>query len=195
MNYQAILFDFDGVAFTGTSFSSGLAKDYGTEYAAMQPFFHGDFKHCTVGKADLKEILLPTVMEAWKWPGTIDELLTYWFKEDAIEAPIMELITKLRANGVRCFMATNQEKYRAASLREKFGRGQVFDEIFCSAEIGCTKNNPAFWAAVVASLGPTINHSAILLIDDDEGNVLTAREFGLSAMHYKSPDDLAELNA
>ncbi len=193
MNYKAILFDFDGVAFAGTLFSARLKNDYGTEYEAMQPFFKNEFKQCSVGKADLKEIL-PSVIKTWKWPGTADELLTYWAKDDAIEPSILDCITKLRANGVRCFIATNQEKYRAASLREKFGHGKVFEEIFCSAEIGYTKNNPAFWESVTATLSPAItDRPQVLLIDDDEGNVNAARAFGLSAIHYRGIEDIAGL--
>lgn len=192
MRHNVVLFDYDGVSFTGTQFSAELKKDYGTEWDAMQPFFSGPFKQCTIGKADLKDIL-PAVIEAWKWPGTTDELLEYWFKDDVIEAPVLACIEKLRAEGVHCFMATNQEKHRAASLREKFGHGKVFEEIFCSAEIGYIKNNPAFWETIFATIGPLVNgdKSKILFLDDAEENVLTARAFGFDAVHYKGPEDLA----
>lgn len=194
MRYQIVLFDFDGVSFTGTSLSAGLAKDYGTVYEDMQPFFKGVFKLCSLGQADLKQEL-PAVLEAWKWPGTVDALVDYWFAKDAIDEPIMHCIESLKANGTHCFMATNQEKYRAYSLREKFVQGKIFDEIFCSAELGVTKNNPAFWEAVFSRISELAdnNKSKVVLIDDDEENVRTARAFGFDAIYYKSPNNLNEL--
>ncbi len=195
MKYKVVLFDYDGVCFTGTQFSDQLHREYGTEFEAMQPFFSGPFKQCTLGNGDLKDIL-PTVIEAWKWPGTADELMAYWFKDDVIEAPILACIEQLRAQGVRCFMATNQEKYRAASLREKFGHGKVFEEIFASSEIGHIKNDPVFWDVVYAKIAALADNdkSKVLFLDDAEDNVITARAFGFDAIHYKGPEDLKGLD-
>ena len=160
----------------------------------MLPFFKGPFKDCTLGKADLKDVL-SMVIKDWNFPGTVDDLMTYWFKDDVIEAPVMACIEKLRANGVHCFMATNQEQHRAASLREKFGHGKIFDEIFCSAEIGHIKNEPAFWETVWTKIADLANNdkSKVIFLDDDEANVLTARAFGFAAVHYKGTDDLAKI--
>lgn len=194
MQYAVALFDYDGVCFTGTQFSAEMKKDFGTEFEMMQPFFKGPFKECTIGKADLKDIL-PTVIADWKWPGTADELLAYWFKDDVIEAPVLACIEKLRADGVHCFMATNQERHRAASLREKFGHEKIFDEILCSAEIGHIKNDPAFWDTVwqhIATLADN-DKSRVIFFDDDEANVLTARAFGFDAVHYKGTGDLTAI--
>lgn len=195
MKYQVVLFDFDGVSYTGTWFSKRLAEEFGTSYEDMQPFFKGVFKQCSLGQADLKQ-KLPAVLEAWKWPGTVDALIDYWFAEDAIDEPIMHCIETLKANGTHCFIATNQEKYRAASLREKFGQGKIFDDILSSADLGATKNNPAFWETVFNRIGELAGHdkSKIVLIDDDEENVLTARAFGIDAIHYRGPEDLRGLD-
>lgn len=194
MRHNVVLFDYDGVSFTGPSFSARMRERYGTPIETMLPFFKGPFHKCGFGRGDCKEAVAP-FLAAWSFPETVDELMAFWFAIDDVDPEVRDVIAKLRADGVRVGLATDQEKYRTASLREKFGNGKIFDDVFTSAEIGCKKDDPRFFETVFATIGQYADNdkSKIVFLDDDKQNVLTARTFGFDAIHYKGPGDLAAI--
>jgi putative hydrolase of the HAD superfamily len=187
MPYDAVLFDVDGMVITSRRFSVRYQQDVGVGWDALKDFFQGPFAACKLGRADLREGL-GKVLEAWRWTGSADELLAYWLSGDEVQPEVVEVARELRSLGTRCFLATNQEKYRAAHLRDELGFGTSFDGMFVSCEIGCAKDDPAFFTAVAAAL-PGIPRERILFVDHEEKNLAAAASVGLAAHAYH---DLAD---
>jgi putative hydrolase of the HAD superfamily len=92
-NIEHLLFDVDGVLIHSENWSSECIKRNQLPPDAMKDFFGGIFRECTIGKADLKEIL-PHFLEAWKWEGSVDAFLTAWF--DFENYPDLELLKKIQ---------------------------------------------------------------------------------------------------
>ena len=180
---RAVLFDADGVVVHPNRFGEYLAREHGLTHEHTREFFQGIFLECLVGRADLKTAMAP-FLTRWGWPGTVDAFLERWFREeDAPDERMLAVIADLRQRGVPCYLATNQERYRLAYMREQMGFGQIFDGIFASAEIGAIKHDRAFYAGVTAALG--LPADAILFWDDSAGNVEAARAYGWNAEHYR----------
>lgn len=185
---KVILFDVDGVLLNGESFAHSMEKDHGISYDMVQPFFRGSFPATISGDADLKEIISP-YLKVWGWKGSVEDFLDYWFKaEHKIDQPLVEHIQDLRARGVKCFLATNQERYRAAYILEKIGFRDAFDGTFISSELGVKKPDLKFFEQVHEKLLP-IEKESILFWDDLEENVLAARGYGFVAEIYTSFED------
>ncbi len=191
MKHKVVLFDADGVTIDhSTLFSEELARDYGIGLETTGSFFQGPFQDCMVGKADLKEEL-GKVIGAWGWKGSVDDLVDYWFSgSETFDQRILGLVADLRAQGVHCYLATNQERYRGEHLRRKLK--DAFEDVFVSADLGHKKNELEFFQAVFDRLGGLAGEdkSAVLLIDDDERNVSAARAFGIDAMLYRTFEDV-----
>lgn len=191
MKYKVVLFDADGVTINhSTMFSDELEADYGITKATTHDFFFGVFQQCMVGKADLKEELAK-VIGPWGWKGTVGELVAYWFsKGDEFDQKILDFVSRLRTNGVHCFMTTNQERYRGQHLREKLK--DVFEDIFVSADLGHKKNEIEYFDAAFGRMKDLAGNDkeSVLFIDDDERNVDVARAFGLDAVLYRSFGDI-----
>ena len=83
----------------------------------------------------------------------------------------------------RCYLATNQEKYRTAYLLDQIGFGRQFDGIFSSAYVGYVKHDTAFFEHVLREL-KNVKVQEMLFWDDQPGNVATARAMGLHAELY-----------
>jgi putative hydrolase of the HAD superfamily len=65
----------------------------------------------------------------------------------------------------------------------------LFDgRVFCSAEFGVGKPEPAIFLRSAERLG--LSPSAILFIDDKAGNAIAARGVGMDALHYAGPQAL-----
>src|SRR3989344_4656191 len=113
---KVIIYDNDGMITRGGRFSDRYSKEFGVDPAVMAPFFEGPFKKCLTGKADLKEEL-KQVLVVWKWKGTVEELMQYWFAVgDVLNEDVYTSITKLKKQELIVCLATNQEKYRAQYL-------------------------------------------------------------------------------
>jgi putative hydrolase of the HAD superfamily len=196
MPFKAILFDVDGMVITSKRFSDQMQEQYGISWDKMKPFFNGPFQLCKVGKADLKEEL-STVMSEWGWAGTVESLMEFWFTGGLeVNERMTNLVSELRENGTRCYLSTNQEKYRLAFLRDEVGLGSLFDDIFSSCEIGRTKDEPVFFdhvCAVLREQDPSTEPGDILFNDDHEENLAAARGCGLQTHLYKDFDAFEQL--
>lgn len=191
MNTKCILFDADGVVINSEMFSVQYQIRFGVSDDEMLPFFRGIFKDCLVGKADLKEVVRPYLKD-WKWTGTVDEFLQFWFKtEHHIDEKMIELIKALRSKNIKCFLVTNQEKYRTEYMTNEMGFKKVFDHIFSSAEIGYKKPEREFYEFIFNWINKTksVAKEEIFYIDDSQEAINAANTYGINSRFYANFDD------
>jgi len=188
---RCILFDVDGVVVRTEMFSVQYQKEYGVSNDEMLPFYTGIFQECLVGKSDLKEVLIKWLPK-WRWRGTVDEFLQFWFKaEHKIDERIVKSINSLRNNGVKCFLATKQEKYRLEYMKEEMGFGKIFDGIFSSSDIGFKKPEKEFYEYILKNLKDKYNFDPeeIIFFDDEQKNVDGAKALDIDAHLYEGFKD------
>ncbi len=185
---KAILFDADGVVIDAEMFSVQYQEKYNVSNDEMVPFFKGDFQKCVMGQLDLVEAVTPWLAK-WKWEGTPEEFLHYWFSaEHSVDEQMIETIKKLRKKGIKCYLVTNQEKYRAQYLKEQMGFDKLFDDMFLSGDIGYKKPDREFYEFILNNLKNKyeIHSQEIMFFDDDQRNVDAAKNCGIDAYFYKN---------
>ncbi len=193
---RAILFDADGVIIRPPKlFSYIYEEEHGLAPGSLQPFFNEEFEAVTAGHGDLKELIRKR-NDLWRWPGDPAELLTQWFTaENHVDQALIDLIRRQRAGGRCVYLATNQEKYRAAYLREVMFPG-VFDELFISCELGCLKTEQRFFKQVLERLQeaePTLSPEQVLYFDDRQDALDTAAAAGIATCLYKNPTQIKKV--
>jgi putative hydrolase of the HAD superfamily len=192
---KAIIFDADGMVVSSKMFSEELEKDFGISTEKLLPFFKSAFTKCLIGKADLIVELKP-YLEEWGWKGSAEELTDYWFKaEHEIDDGLVAEIERLKQRGVKCYLATNQELYRTNYMRDCMGFGELFDEIWSSAEIGFKKPSQEFFQSTFEHIQQDIEGVAkteVMFWDDDKENARGAAEFGYDAHRYRNIDSFLE---
>ena len=121
------------------------------------------------------------VLTRWESPTPVEEAIQpwHWFEAEPI---VVELIQKLRAAGIGCQLATNQHAYRRAIMQDERHYGDLFDQTFYSCDLGVAKPDPAYFHAILDSVGKP--GSSVLFIDDLEENVKGALTAGLHAEVY-----------
>lgn len=182
---KSIIFDADGMVLQNKTdiFSNRLHHIYGVPLEKILPFFKNEFQQCLIGKADLKQEIQKYIQE-WNWNGSIDDLLQFWFEhESSVDQNILQSIQNLQSRGIDCYLATNNEKYRTQFLSENLHLKNYFQNIFSSSNLGHKKPQPEFWASILEQLNPN-EKKDILVWDDDDENVLSARNFGFQAEQY-----------
>lgn len=192
MKYKAICFDIDGMLNHSTEyFSVRLARENNIPDDDILPFFRSFYKDFQCGNKDLKEEL-PKMLSKWNWDSSVDELLAYWFeseKDQNIE--LLQVVTDLKDKEVKCYVTTNQEKNRLNFLKENMNFDALFDNVFVSCEIGVGKPEHSYFEAVWEGIQkdtPGIEKSDVIFWDDQEKNIVAAKEFGFDAEIFVDTD-------
>lgn len=194
MTVRAVLWDADGVL-------QHLPEGW---EASMRPVVEGHVEDvpafldeafelerpALVGEASWLDIL-PALLERWGVGHLHDEALRVWLTivpQDEVRA----LVAALRAEGLPCYLATNQTEHRGRFMDEHLGYDDLLDGAFWSYELGLAKPDPAYFTAIVGRLG--LEPGEVLLVDDSARNVEAARSAGLAAERWHVEDGLPALH-
>jgi putative hydrolase of the HAD superfamily len=193
--FDAILFDADGVlqatdekwfyamtALIGTDDEEQLGQFFGHIMTAELPSLAGQRPF---------EGPLGEVLTRWNVTTPAAEVLELWHHVD-VDQGVVAAVRELRADGIRCALATNQHPERAAYMRENLGYDEVFDHLFYSCDLRVAKPAPAYFTEAVRRLGTEPGRT--LLLDDNHGNVAGAREAGLIAELFTADGGRVELD-
>lgn len=190
---KIILFDLDGVLTLAEEvFSVIYSRSRGYDVEPFTKFFTTEWSDFVTGKKDLKQHIEDN-NELWKWDGSPDELLKYWFESVNIKnESLLTVVKNLRREGIKCYIATEQERYRTDYIRRVMFKDE-FDGIFSTAEIGYKKNNPRFFENLVNTLG--ISAESIVYFDDSQSKLDAAKIVGLDSYLYTNVDDVERVVA
>ncbi len=124
---------------------------------------------------------LAEVLARWQSPASLEEAISVWQMIEP-QAAVLEQAARLRQRGVRVCLATNQQPERAEFMTHSLGYRDRFDELFYSCELGYAKPDGAYFGAILERLGQPATE--VLFVDDNGGNVDSARTEGLHARLY-----------
>jgi len=190
MGKKIILFDMDGVlTFRERNFSVGYVEKFNVNPQPIMDFFATEWHNFVTGKKDLKQHILEHP-DIWQWNGTPEQLFDYWFRsEDNRNEPLVQVVRRLRAKGIACYIATEQEKYRTAYVKDIMFPSE-FDGCFSTCDIGYKKSDPRYFKAVLTLLQnkhPNIKVADIMYYDDDMDKLEAARQVGIDGELYVDP--------
>ena len=190
---KIILFDCDGVIIKKHKrFSQLLQEDFGITKEQTAGFFTGVFLDCETGKADLKQVLSKLIPQ-WGYKGTVEELMDFWFSGEAeINLNMKEYILKLKDSGVKAYLATNNEKYRTEYLWNVVGIKNFLEGLFSSCYLGYMKPEVEYWQEIYKVLNKYPKEN-ILVLDDKQAAIDSARAFGIKAELYTTFDDFKKV--
>lgn len=185
---KTILFDLDGVlTLPEESFSVFYTSAKGYDITPFTHFFQSEWTDFVTGQKDLLQHIEDNP-SFWKWDQPPRQLLDYWFeKEDVKNHELLEMVRTVRSNGTKCFIATEQEKYRTQYVRDRMFKDE-FDGIYSTSEIGFRKNDIRFYQAIIEALHTKADD--LIFFDDSESKVSTALSLGINAYLYRNIDDV-----
>ena len=129
-------------------------------------------------------------------PAAVEGIASGWAMIEVFQEAFA-LVDDIRAAGVRCHLASNQQMFRR-DVMLGLGYREHLDRLFFSCDLGVAKPDPEFFRRILRELrcGP----EGIVFVDDREDNVEAALSVGLAAyVHttHTSPDqgmgDLREI--
>lgn len=191
MVVKAVVFDCDGVVLKkpAQKYSDKLIMEHGANRELVEEFFRVVFAgKCQLGLADLK-FELNQAIPNWGVSLTVDEILSEWFESDSnIDVEVANVIKLLRGAGIKCYLATNQEMFRAKYLMENTELKNLMDGFFFSYMYGVSKPSEAFYDRVFEKICSEIGCSIgeIAFTDDTQKNVDGAQKYGIKTYFYEN---------
>lgn len=120
----------------------------------------------------------------------VDEVVAVWSTFDVLK-PTLDVISAVRAAGTACYLATNQDTYRAVCMRTTAPYNDVLDGAYYSCDLGVAKPSAGFFEHIGADLA--LRPDQLLFIDDQPVNVAGARSAGLAAECWTHGDGVTKL--
>jgi putative hydrolase of the HAD superfamily len=133
------------------------------------------------GQGDHLAILAATLADFGVTVPVGDVYRAVWLSMEPAAASLA-VVRALRRGGYGVHLGTNQERYRAAHMREVLGYDALFDVSCYSCELGAAKPDVVFFTEAARRIGA--EPAAILFIDDTAQNVAAARVAGLTAEQW-----------
>lgn len=121
----------------------------------------------------------------------VDDIVAVWSEFDVLE-PTLEMVALVRGAGTPCYLATNQDSYRAACMRTRAPYREILDGAYYSCDIGAAKPSAAFFEHIVTDLA--LAPDELLFLDDQPGNVAGARDAGIAAEQWAHEDGIIRLS-
>jgi putative hydrolase of the HAD superfamily len=159
-----LLFDADGVIQSLPGGWYTLMERYVGQRA--QEFLHGAWKQelpLLAGQGDYLPLLAARLAE-FGVSAPVEEVYRDVRQRIEPDRESLGLVRALRASGYRVHLGTNQERNRAAHMRNALGYDALFD-VCCY--LGVAKPDPAFFAAAARRIAA--QPASILFIDDAPG--------------------------
>ena len=142
------------------------------------------------GRADF-EPALAAVLRQWRSSAPVADALRIWTQIEP-SADTLGVVRALRSAGVTVALATNQQAHRANHMTNALRYAEHFDHLLYSCELGHAKPSPGFFSSALARTAT--EPARALFIDDDEANVMAARDAGLHAEVYHLSQGAARLH-
>lgn len=175
---RAVLWDADGVLQDTPAHSWDLAVQVVAKFPGAMT------------GAPIDEARIRAVARELGLGDRVDDIVAVW-STFGLLSQTLDVVALVRAAGTACYLATNQDAYRAACMREKAPYGEVLDGAYYSCDIGAAKPSAAFFEHIATDLG--LAPDQLLFLDDQPNNVAGARSAGLCAEHWTHDDGVPRL--
>jgi epoxide hydrolase-like predicted phosphatase len=189
--FDAVLFDFNGVLTTSPfAHMAQLGEDHGVGGQAVLEILLGPYDQDTDhpwhryerGEITGSEYGVDLMTRAQDQGMEVDfSVLGGLMGKLVVHDVVVDRIRKLRADGYRTGLVTNNVKEASATWRAMVPVGELFDCVVDSSEVGMRKPNPAIYLHALELLDVEEPSRAVFL-DDAPGNVAGAERAGLAAI-------------
>jgi putative hydrolase of the HAD superfamily len=170
-----------------------LAERYGMTYQEIDQLVYGSSsaRQATVGAISAQEHK-SAVMEKLGLSGEhFESIFDEFWRGDRLDSKLVEFIKGLQGEYKTALLSNAWDDLRQL-LVNLWKIDGIFDEIFISAEINLAKPDPAIYQYVIRALGD--DPASMVFIDDFIENIVSAREQGINAIHFRSLEQaLSEL--
>lgn len=183
---RGVLFDFGGVIWDMRwDVARALEEGHGLPRGAIFKTLYGSpvWREVQCGRGDREAWLAGAHAELEAGAGrALPPLHAEWRGAGGPIERNIELIRSLRPP-YRLAVVSNADATLRSRLSDGLGIAGLFDEIVCSAEVGCAKPDAAIYDLACQRLG--LPPQGCVFVDDNEPNVRAAEALGIRGVHFR----------
>lgn len=183
---KAITFDLDGVYFVNgkSNFIANIVKLGVSEDEAKRVFLKSDEMNHQYKEGKMTDEEFWTwANNEWKLDKTPKELTELLISGYEVDESVVETVKKVRVNGYKTLICTNNFPARINGLQERFKFLDDFDGKSISYEVGSSKPDTKIYQKLVEVSG--VNADEIVYADDNNDNISEAQKLGINAFFYE----------
>ncbi|PIZ57548.1 hypothetical protein COY23_01230 [bacterium (Candidatus Torokbacteria) CG_4_10_14_0_2_um_filter_35_8] len=184
---KAICFDLDGIYFTKQGkekfnqeiMNLGVSKE-DVEYVLYKSPEMIDFKKGEISEDEFWSF----ARKYWQVNKTNDEFIKLLVKGYEINSEVDEIVKKVRKNGYKACVCSNNYKSRVEGLQKKFNFLQNFDVVIFSYQIGIMKPEKGIFKELLKRAG--IKPKEMIYSDDNKDKLQGALSLGVNTFVYRN---------
>lgn len=185
---KAAIFDLNGIFLQSEKLSDRFERDFGVPTSDFLPKLSeimGKVRQPNAGKAF--EYWEPALKE-WNVNLTEQEFWDYWFQAEKVSEEIVAFSRKLREQGVKVFILSNNFKERAEYYGHYPWVHEAVDKIYFSWQTGFVKPDARAWSSILEEHQLEPEHC--IYFDDQEKNLKAAQSVGIEAHIFTTEEEL-----
>lgn len=193
MTIKATIWDLGGVILRTTNPEprNELAEKFGKSSRELEYIFYsgssGD--KCQLGEISYEEHVENVRLLLNLSPEEMEQFIEQFWGGDIFDYDLVNYIREIKQN-----YKTSLLSNAFPNLREWLSQGNkvdgVFDEMLISAEVGLVKPDPAIYNLALEKLD--VKPEEAVFIDDMPQNVESARDIGMQAVRFTSPEQVKD---
>ena len=190
---KAITFDLDGVYFVNgkSNFINNIVKFGVSEDEVKRVFLKSDEMNHQYKEGKMTDEEFWTwANNEWKLNKTSKELMELLISGYEVDQNVVETVKKVRSNGYKTLICTNNFPARINGLQERFKFLNDFDGKSISYEVGSSKPDAKIYQKLIEVSG--VNANEIIYADDNNDNISEAQKLGINAFFYNGFDKFIE---
>jgi len=193
MSIHSIIFDFGGVLGSDANNwtnNDQVTKTIGLSKQEIDTIFIKHWDKLKVGQEDLEDYYQDILIQSKDANKLISSTLRQMYNDEIFIHQDIFVLAKNLSRNYSLYILANESLEGLKYKREKFQLQDVFKSIFNSAELGLYKPQHEVFKNVLTQIKE--NPSNVLFIDDQEKNVIAARELDIKGIHFRNVEQLTE---
>ena len=172
----------------------GRAMQAIAERDGAHPLF--ELERGRLAEAEFLDLLRAELVSELGHPPELHRFSEIYFEALDPNQPMIDLMRDLKRRGYRMALLTNNVREWEPLWRAMLPVDEIFEIVVDSAFVGIRKPEPKIYELTLERLGGGIGAAECMFVDDVEDNIATARELGMTAVHFRSSDQaIAEIEA
>jgi HAD superfamily hydrolase (TIGR01509 family) len=188
---KAAIFDLNGIFLQSPKLSDRFAKDFGVPTSTFLPKLSEIMDKVRQPNAGSAFQYWQPVLREWKVNLSEHEFWDYWFKAEVQSDAMIALAKKLRGEGIKIFLLSNNFKERAEYYGHYPWLHDAIDKAYFSWQTGFIKPDPRAWELVLRE--NNLKPEDCVYFDDQEKNLKAAESVGIKSFMFTNETELEKI--
>jgi putative hydrolase of the HAD superfamily len=183
------IFDLNGVIIVGQKLSERFAEDFKVSQDRFLPVLKDTLAIARRPGAESMYSYWKPHLDAWHVQMDEQQFLNYWFKGEQENQEMVALARKLKQDGNRLFLVSNNFRERAEYYAKHFSCiPELFEKVYYSWQTGFVKPDIRAYELVLRE--NNLVSQDTFYFDDSGENVVIAKGLGIRSYLYTNPTDV-----